>query len=59
MNGLSVAANRARTEAAALAAAASLGLLTTENADGSFGRVWRPTTAGYLWVRENRERGPL
>lgn len=57
MDGIAVQSNLARSKAAELAAAASMGLLTTEGADGSFGRVWRPSGAGYLWVKELREEG--
>lgn len=47
--------NRARYKGQEIAAAASMGLLTTEEPDGSYGRTWRPTMAGYLWLREMRE----
>lgn len=55
MDGISVQSNAARTYADAVAAAASMGLLTTETAEGTYGRIWRPTGAGYLWIRELRE----
>lgn len=54
-DGIAVQSNRARYRGQEIAAAASMGLLTTEEPDGSFGRVWRPTSAGYLWLRELRE----
>lgn len=56
MDGITVQSDYARRNAAVMAAAASMGLLTTEGFDGSFGRVWRPTYDGYLWVKAGTAR---
>lgn len=55
LDGIYLQSNLARVMSDVVAAAASMGLLTTENPDGTYGRVWRPTVDGYLWVREYRE----
>lgn len=55
MDGIAVQSNMARSHAGLVAAAASMGLLTTETHEGSFGRTWRPTQDGYLWVQEYRD----
>jgi hypothetical protein len=54
LNGITVQSNLARYKGQQIAAAASMGLLTTEEPDGSFGRTWRPSAAGYLWLKELR-----
>lgn len=46
---VSVQSNFARTHAFELGVAASLGLVTTETAEG-FSRQWRPTVAGLSWL---------
>lgn len=51
MDGVFIQSNYARTCPEVLACAASMGLLTTENPDGSYGRIWRPTHEGYLWLK--------
>lgn len=55
MGGFAVQSNYARSFSSEVAAAASMGLITTENIDGTYGRIWRPTTDGLLWCRELRE----
>jgi hypothetical protein len=59
MDGIAVQSNVARSNAANVAAAASLGLLTTEDPMGNFTRTWRPTMDGLLWVRSMRDAGAL
>lgn len=54
LDGIYLQSNLARALADTVAAAASMGLLSTENPDGTYGRVWRPTVDGYMWVREYR-----
>lgn len=49
--GISVNGDFYRANAAAVAAAASMGFLTTRTVDG-YGRVYRPTLAGMAWVQE-------
>lgn len=44
--GFTVSSNMARTNAAWVSVAATLGLITTREADGSFGRTWYVTQAG-------------
>lgn len=44
--GITVSSDLARREAGWVAAAASLGLITTRESDGSFGRTWYVTQAG-------------
>lgn len=46
---LSIQGDFARKFATELSAAASLGLVSTETPDG-FGRVWRATAKGILWL---------
>jgi hypothetical protein len=48
-----VQSNFARERAQAVAAAASLGLLTTKTPDG-YGRTWRPTLVGQLFLETGR-----
>lgn len=54
MGGVSIQSDYARQRAVEVAAAASLGLITTENSDGTYGRVWRPTHCGFLWLKSGQ-----
>ncbi|QSI31464.1 hypothetical protein GNX71_18520 [Variovorax sp. RKNM96] len=56
MGDVSVASNFARIHAAELAMAASRGLITTLQFDGNYGRKWRPTYSGYLWVQSGKHQ---
>lgn len=47
--GVAIQSDWARVNGAAVAAAASLGYITTETPEG-FGRVWRPTAIGLNFV---------
>lgn len=49
---LAVQSNTARTEAALVAMAASLGLITTQISPHRFGRDWRITNKGLLLLNE-------
>jgi hypothetical protein len=51
MDGIYLQGDFARSCADVMACASSMGLITTENPDGSYGRVWRPTHVGYLWIK--------
>jgi hypothetical protein len=51
MDGIYIQSNFARSCPDVIACAASMGLITTENSDGSYGRIWRPTHVGYLWIK--------
>lgn len=46
LRGIAVSSNYARTHAQELACAASCGLITTLQAPGEAGRMWRPTPKG-------------
>lgn len=48
---VSISSNFARKYAFELGLAASLGLITTETAEG-FSRQWRPTATGLDWMQE-------
>lgn len=48
--GFTVASDLARREAGWVAVAATLGLITTREADGSFGRVWYVTEGGIRFI---------
>lgn len=50
INGIYVNSDYYRAHAQEVAAAASLGFLTTETPEG-FGRVYRPTASGMVWVQ--------
>lgn len=52
-DGLKLQSNTARQYAQTIAAAASLGLLTTYTVEG-FGRTWRPTHKGMEWAHLGR-----
>ena len=54
MGGIAIQSDYARQKASAVAAAASLGLITTEESDGTYGRVWRPTHCGFLWLKSGQ-----
>jgi hypothetical protein len=45
---MTVSSDAARLEAAYVAKAASMGLISTRAADGSWGRRWRLTSAGLM-----------
>jgi hypothetical protein len=49
---LAIQSNAARTEAALVAMAASLGLITTQISPHQFGRDWRITNKGLLLLNE-------
>lgn len=53
VKGLAIQSDFARRNSAVLAAAASLGLITTV-AEGHFTHRWRPTVKGLRFVQENR-----
>jgi hypothetical protein len=53
--GFTVQSGFARTHAELVACAASLGLITTQNDDGVFGRDWRITMKGLRWLNEMKE----
>lgn len=48
---LAIQSDWARINGTAVAAAASLGFITTEARTG-FGRVWRPTASGLVFAEE-------
>lgn len=55
MGGVTVQSDFARANASILAMAASMGLITTKTSEGDFGRTWRATCDGLLWLEtENR-----
>ncbi len=51
-SGFTVSSDIARREAAWVATAATLQLITTREADGSFGRTWRVTKEGIRFLEE-------
>jgi hypothetical protein len=54
MDGIAVNGDWARYNAQALAAAASRGLITTLTGEGHYGRIWRPTYGGIVWVQAGK-----
>jgi hypothetical protein len=54
MDGIGINGDWARYNAQVIAAAASRGLITTETSAGQYGRVWRPTYEGIVWVQAGK-----
>lgn len=52
ISGITVQSNTARVKAPVVAAAASLGFITTQ-VGAEFGRVWRPTQVGLKFFMED------
>jgi hypothetical protein len=52
MDGISIQSDWFRYNAQLVAAAASMGFISTKTTNGFFGRTWRPTHAGMRWLHE-------
>lgn len=54
MGGCTLQSDYARRNSQVFAVAASRGFITTLTPDGTYGRRWRPTYNGFLWIQSGK-----